>query len=423
MKNLKIFINQDFQGELFAQEGKFDFLYKDGAEQSLSVTMPTAERVYSSGVLHPIFQMNLPEGSLKEKIKEHFGKVTEVDDTGLLSILGPYLLGRVKAGHIPKDKEQSSIELNDLLSPSTETYFETMMEKFAVRSGISGVQPKILVETKDARTLKLENFIVKAWTEEYPELAANEYFCMLACKYAGLNTPEFYLSDDRKMFIMKRFDILETGEYLGFEDMCVVFGKRPDQKYSGSYEDIAKFLRSTTKSKEDIKGYFKATIMNHLLRNGDGHLKNYGILYSNDQRDQNIRMAPIYDVVTTTIYNTKDIPALSMSGGKLWWKKKTYENFAFSTCKLTKDEFAEIMTECERGIKKACCEMAHYVTLHRDFETFANSLTQQWKISIDCSPKASLEVHDIFSENLKKISQEDIKNFNSSALANYAQKL
>lgn len=415
MRNLKIFINQDFQGELFTEEGKFDFLYKENAEQFLSITMPKTERVHSSSVLHPIFQMNLPEGSLKEKIKEHFGKVVNVDDVGMLSILGPYLLGRVKAGHLPKE-EQSSVELNNLLSPPTATYFETIMEKFAVRSGISGVQPKVLVETKDARTLKLENFIVKAWTEEHPELAANEFFCMLACKYAGLNTPEFYLSDDRKMFIMKRFDILESGEYLGFEDMCVVFGKKPEQKYSGSYEDIAKFLRTTTKSKDDIKDYLKALIMNHFLQNGDAHLKNYGILYNNTAEMPNIRMAPIYDVVTTTVYNPKDIPALAMSSGKLWWKLKTYENFAFSTCKITKEEFSKILTACSSGVKKACADMACYVAFHRDFEPFAENLTKKWSISLVASQKEEVEIFQLFTEMLSKASaasQENIKDFNS----------
>ena len=36
-----------------------------------------------------------------------------------------------------------------------------------------------------------------------------------------------------------------------------------------------------------------------MVRNGDGHLKNFGVLYRN-ARD--VRLSPLYDVVTTSIY-------------------------------------------------------------------------------------------------------------------------
>lgn len=36
-----------------------------------------------------------------------------------------------------------------------------------------------------------------------------------------------------------------------------------------------------------------------MVRNGDGHLKNYGVLYRNTQ---DIWLAPMFDVVTTAIY-------------------------------------------------------------------------------------------------------------------------
>ena len=45
------------------------------------------------------------------------------------------------------------------------------------------------------------------------------YESLLLCKTSN---SEFYISDDFKMFVMKRFDILEDGTYLGFEDMCVL---------------------------------------------------------------------------------------------------------------------------------------------------------------------------------------------------------
>ncbi len=100
-------------------------------------------------------------------------------------------------------------------------------------------------------------------------------------KNANLPTPDFYLSDDLSMFIIKRFDIEDDDSYLGFEDMCVLTARATDEKYNGSYEEMVRVLKDVinpTKRKESLKRFFTALVMNHLLRNGDAHLKNYGVL-------------------------------------------------------------------------------------------------------------------------------------------------
>jgi serine/threonine protein kinase HipA of HipAB toxin-antitoxin module len=48
------------------------------------------------------------------------------------------------------------------------------------------------------------------------------------------------------------------------------------KKYQGYHEEIACVIKDVvtpTKQKESLKVFFTAPIMNHLLRNGDGHLK------------------------------------------------------------------------------------------------------------------------------------------------------
>lgn len=63
-----------------------------------------------------------------------------------------------------------------------------------------------------------------------------------------------------------------------------------------------------------MDSFYKTVVMNYLLKNGDGHLKNFGILY--DEELENIYYAPAYDIVNTTVYFHKDRPALSMFGKK-----------------------------------------------------------------------------------------------------------
>lgn len=51
--------------------------------------------------------------------------------------------------------------------------------------------------------------------------------------------------------------------------------------------------------------------LNCALRNGDAHLKNLGIVY--DDVLGEARLAPVYDLVTTSIYLPKDSLALTLN--------------------------------------------------------------------------------------------------------------
>lgn len=253
------------------------------------------------------------------------------------------------------------------------------MERFAIHSGVSGVQPKMLLQIENKSSLTTEEYIVKSWGAEYSELAFNEFFCMEAARFAGLPVPEYTLSDNRSMFIMKRFDLKPDGGYLGFEDSCVLLGKGTEDKYHASYEELAKTLKANTapeKRRDTLHTLFKALVLNHMLRNGDAHLKNYAVLYDRDYTDA--QLSPIYDVVCTTVYLPQDLPALTLGGGKLWWKKKTYLGFGKQTCKLTSSEMETIFDECAEAVAKAAEAMLVYADEHPDVGVFSGRLLDEW---------------------------------------------
>ena len=377
MKNssLDVFVNQVLTGVLSLEDHQYIFNYKSEAEDLVSLTMPVRAASWKSRELHPVFQMNMPEGALREAIKERFSKIEKMDDMGFLKIIGPYVLGRVKFETVASSK--SALSLVELLSSPKENLFDELMDRFALHSGVSGVQPKLLLSAENKTTMKFEYYIVKSWDKEYEELALNEYFCMWAVKHAGLETPEFYMSDNRSLFIMKRFDIKEDGSYLGFEDMCVLTGRGTDAKYDGSYEEIARVIKDVVSPqfrKEALTTLFTALVMNHFLRNGDGHLKNYGVLYDSDYTDA--RLAPIYDVITTTVYIKKDIPALRLGDGKLWWKEKSYKTFAKLSCGLSNKEYDEILKRCKQAIKVTKQELDRYQV--PEVADFLEGLKDHW---------------------------------------------
>ncbi len=375
--SLKVFTNKTHCGDLSYENEQYVFNYKEDASAVVSLTMPIRKASWNSKRLHPVFEMNMPEGALREAIRNHFAKIQNMDDINFLKLIGPYMLGRVKFNELIEEKD--ALELDGILSSTKENLFEELMQKFAIRSGVSGVQPKLLLTAHNKTTMAFEHYIVKSWEHTYPHLALNEYFCMRAVQNVGLPTPEFYISDDLSMFVMKRFDIQEDGEYLGFEDMCVLTARATGEKYNGSYEEITRVIKdviSPIKRQESLKIFFTALVMNHLLRNGDGHLKNYGILYEKDYEDA--RLAPIYDVITTTIYIKNDIPALKLSDGKLWWKEKTYKAFAKNSCGLSNKEYESIIESCIEAVKKTKVEIDNYTCRDNEVRTFLQNLKENW---------------------------------------------
>lgn len=184
--NLKVYINKSYAGDVFLENEKYSFNYDSNAQNIVSLTMPIRNTSWISKKLHPIFQMNMPEGALKEVIINHFSKLQTMDDINILRLIGPYMLGRVKFEKIIDENEK--IQLEGILKSSKQNLFYELMDRFAIRSGVSGVQPKLLLKAHNKTTMKFEHFIVKSWENDYPNLALNEYFCMKAIKNANLPT-------------------------------------------------------------------------------------------------------------------------------------------------------------------------------------------------------------------------------------------
>src|SRR5216684_4606359 len=247
----------------------FAYLPETVPQRAVSVSMPV--RLPSWDVaygLAPIFEMNLPEGALRERLRLAFAKATGTfDEFDLLSIVGRSQIGRIRC---TGDKEQLHEEVpfqsvDEILKRKRGgDLFRYLLEKFASFSGISGVQPKILVRDEKAfaemehtghrlsQSYKGATHIVKMWeANEYPQLAANEYFCLTVARKYGLDVPPYRLAEDGMALVIDRFDLRVDGTYRGFEDFCVLNGRRTDEKYRGSYESqvmrrFQQFARSTS---------------------------------------------------------------------------------------------------------------------------------------------------------------------------------
>jgi serine/threonine-protein kinase HipA len=72
-----------------------------------------------------------------------------------------------------------------------------------------------------------------------------------------------------------------------------------ERKYQGSYEAIARLMQFLSLSRSSVERFFEQVAFSIMVRNGDAHLKNFGILYD---EGPDAKLAPMFDVVTTAIY-------------------------------------------------------------------------------------------------------------------------
>jgi serine/threonine-protein kinase HipA len=332
--------------------------------------------------------MNLPEGALLEKLRLRFAKaIPNFDDLHLLEIVGQSQIGRLRYARTGTELAEPGTEnVQQLLSyKGAEDLFAQLLERYARYSGISGVQPKVLIraadESLDRITHRSTTHIVKSFDpNEYAELAANEYFCTRAAIHAGLPTANLSLSDNRRLLIAQRFDLRADGSYLGVEDFCVLNALRSHGRYDGSYEDIAKRIRDFLTPREvpaALDQLFLTVALGCAIENGDAHLKNFAVVY--EDAHSTVRLAPAYDLVCTTVYVPDDSMALTLNGSKAFPTRKELESFARRHCDSKPASTKRALQRVATGVKRSVKEINDYSKRHRGFEKAADRLVARFK--------------------------------------------
>ena len=311
LKLLDVLVSGAVAGSL-VKDAVYHFNYAEDApgKPSVGLFMPRNALAYQDGALFPVMDQNLPEGYLFQRIREMFPKqaLTPMHLLALAGTNGIGRLGFLQKGQSPARMQPVSRE-QLLRAHPDEGLFDALVRAYlGTGTGIAGMQPKIMVP--DRATVPVPNLIVKTGSPAYPGLAANEFLCMTAARRAGIHVPAFDLSDDGSMMILDRFDLREDGTRLGFEDVAALMGfqvhdKLSDRKYHGSYETIAEVFRTINLPAADLEAFFAQVAFSAMVRNGDGHLKNFGVLYTSAE---DVRLAPMFDVVTTSIYRYERYP-------------------------------------------------------------------------------------------------------------------
>lgn len=310
----------------------------------VSLTMPVRTESYVwDDVLHPIFQMNLPEGYLLQVLQEQLGPQVTGSPMALLSVIGRNMVGRIQVAAPGANLAEPTqpLELAALLQgDNSEKAFAELVRQHAT-SGVSGIVPKFLdsenepaasaVHTKG--TLLTHRHIIKGSTGRLPYVSLNEHLCMQVAKQV-LPAATTELSDDGRALVVYRFDVDADGQpRWGMEDFCALLGLRPSAKYDTTWERIARAVRDHVPGENQVATFrHLATLLllTYAVRNADCHAKNLSLLYT---KRADVHISPVYDVITTRVYAgyQDNPPGISFMGRKTWTPGKTLARFIAAT--------------------------------------------------------------------------------------------
>ncbi len=231
---------------------------------------------------------------------------------------------------------------------------------------VTGVQPKISLELADSdgnapnapKRFTLVglwgSYILKPPTVQYAELPEIEDVTMHMAHVAGISVVPhslIRLQSGELAYITKRIDRIDTSKgqkKIHLEDMCQLTERLTEDKYHGSYEQVAKVIqRYSARPGLDVINFFELVLFSFLTGNADMHLKNFSLLH---EPTSGTALSPAYDLVATALVNPADDEdtALTLNGKKKHLTRKDFLT-AFTTLKLTTKQQENIFTKMAKA--------------------------------------------------------------------------
>ena len=301
----KVYYNDDlFAGELRQEPGgrcvfTYDPSYIEAGHPAIAHTLQVRTEPYiSEQGLHPFFDNLAAEGWLRDAQ----ARALKVDPSNRFALLLAF--GHDCAGAV------SVIDPAPLAEPTIDIGDPMAVAALASRASLSGIQPKILAVKENqnyrpARPDETSTFIAKLPSGALRDIVENEYLTTVASR-ALLPDDEIVepmigrlQGINERALIVPRFDRLRSGAKRHFEEFNQLLGKRGDDKYDASYDDMAAFIRNTPGcAPADAWRLFRRILVCLLTGNTDAHLKNFAMFHTPD----GLRLAPAYDLVAAALY-------------------------------------------------------------------------------------------------------------------------
>lgn len=322
-RRFAVLLNTDRVGTLHSRQDYtwFDFTPEylaktDRAVLGLQFEEDLKARHRANMRLPPWFSNLLPEGRLREWVAEARG-VSADREMELLAQLGLDLPGAVQVTtdeqtEIPHDARR------EVLARPSQTDGKDLW-----RFSLAGVGLKFSMLAKGDRFTAPAfgdggDWIVKLPDPTFVGVPQNEFLMMTLAARVGLDVPSIRLvhrdeldlpdgvwfSTEEYAYAIQRFDRTANRCRVHIEDFAQVRGLYPQDKYTGTFETLAAliFRRHDLIS---LREFARRLAFNVLIGNGDAHLKNWSLIYTNPRIP---RLSPAYDLVCTAIYRPPHLP-------------------------------------------------------------------------------------------------------------------
>ena len=182
--------------------GNLQFRYDDGYDgPPLSHALPVQAEAHPHAICHAVFGGLLPEGDGREALARVLG-VSPGNDYGLLAEVGGDCAGAITLlptdatiETTPRVRALDDDQLDEVLRALPQRPLGAAPDE-GVRLSLAGAQPKLPVVIEDGRVALPLNaatpttHILKPEPARFPGLVANEAFCMLLARAAGLQVAE-----------------------------------------------------------------------------------------------------------------------------------------------------------------------------------------------------------------------------------------
>lgn len=272
----------------------------------------------------------LPEGRQLTSMARN-AKLTEFDTLGLLARYGRDVAGAIQIW----DDTDPGEPRTPKAEPITDAGVSALLADLAAqplgnarqggKTSLPGVQPKVLLALGDSGWAQVfdgypSTHILKPVVDEYPTMIFDEEYGSRFARALGLAQFDSTLQqfDGTNALVIERYDrgADHPGGRIHQEDMAQALGVPTNEKYerhgSVTLERISRLLDETDESRPRMH-LAKMLTLSVALGNLDMHAKNISLLHTIDGE---VSIAPMYDVVPQTQYDTDGEFAFSINGNR-----------------------------------------------------------------------------------------------------------
>ena len=333
-----------------------DYL-SQGDAIALSVSLPLRAEPFDPYASRKFFENLLPPEVVRRKL-ELVLHVSVGNVFGCLKALGRDCAGAVSI--YPEDEAPDDAAAAERLLELTDEEAERAIGELpqrplligsydGFRMSAAGAQDKLIARVCDGH-LVLPLFgaastdIIKPAVMRLPESVCNELFCQKLAAACGLDAAacDVVRFGRESCYRTVRFDRYEqNGRVRRWhqEDFCQVLGLEAEQKYQDEGgPTVARCLRAIRDLRLGFaqqKKFLDYVVFNFLIGNADAHGKNFSVLY----RDRIAAVAPLYDAMSTAVYEGASTRMAMRIGS------------AVSIGDVTRASFAELAAACDVNTK------------------------------------------------------------------------